>query len=159
MSHKNCDNRCEGGCGWKTIQDIVSCLNFYPFFRVIWHWPVTVTYGHRHLCHWMCLNGFYLIGAKYIVSRSYSIRDMASCLAFLPILGKIWPWPLTLTMGQGHRHLGHWMRLIGLYLGTKYQVCRRNSLRDMTSSLFFYQFFRKFDLDLRPWPLVKVIST
>ena len=71
----------------------------------------------------------------------------------------IWPWPVTLTFGQGHRHLGHWMRLIGLYLGTKYEVCRWNSLQDMTSSLVFYAFWGKFDLDLWPWPSVKVIGT
>ena len=63
--------------------------------------------------------------------------------------GKIWPWPLTLTFGQGHQHLGHWVRLIGLYLGKKYEVCRWNSLRDMTSSLVFYPFLGKFDFDLR----------
>ena len=58
-----------------------------------------------------------------------------------------------LTFGQGHRHLGHWMPLIGLYLGTKYEVCRWNSVQDMTSSLFFfYTFIGKFDLDLWPWP-------
>ena len=51
------------------------------------------------------------------------------------------------------------MRLIGLYLGTKYEVCKWNSLRDMTSSLVFYTFLDKFDLDLWPWPEVKVIRT
>ena len=55
--------------------------------------------------------------------------------------------------------LSHWMCLIGLYLGTKYEVCRWNSLRDMTSSLVFYSFWGKFDLDLWPWPKVKVIGT
>ena len=38
---------------------------------------------------------------------------------------------MTLTFGQGHRHLDHKMRLIGLYLGTKYEVCRSNRFRDM----------------------------
>ena len=42
------------------------------------------------------------------------------------------------TKFQGHRYFGHWMCLIGLYLGTKYEVCRWNSLREMTSSLVFY---------------------
>ena len=55
--------------------------------------------------------------------------------------------------------LRHWMRLIGLYLGTKYEVCRWNSLQDMTSSLVFYPFLGKFDLDLWPWLSVKVIGT
>ena len=34
----------------------------------------------------------------------------------------------------------------GLYLGTKYEVCRWNILRDMTNSLVFYPF------DLDQWP-------
>ena len=88
---------------------------------------------------------------------------------FLPV-GEIAPeiWPVlwffnhfwknltfTLTFGR----LGHWMRLIGLYLGTNYEVCRWNSLQDMTSSLVFYPFFGKIiDLDLWPWPKV-VIGT
>ena len=72
---------------------------------------------------------------------------------FLHIFWKIWPCPLTLTLGQGHQHLGHWMRFIGLYLGTKYEVCRWNSVQDMTSSLFFFTHFLEnltltFDLDL-----------
>ena len=75
---------------------------------------------------------------------------------FLTIFEKIWPWPS--PEGQGHRHLGHWMRLIRLYLATKYEMCRWNSLRDMTSSLVFHAFWGKFDLDLWPWPWVKVIG-
>ena len=87
-----------------------------------------------------------------------SLRDMTSSLVYLPILGKfdldLWPWPLTLTKCQGHRHLGYWMHLIGLYLCTKYEVFRWNSLRDMTSSLVLYPFFflnltLTFDLDPR----------
>ena len=56
-----------------------------------------------------------------------------------------------------HRHLDHWMRFIGLYLGTKYKVCRWNSIQDITSSLgvfFFTHFWENltliFDLDRRP---------
>ena len=32
------------------------------------------------------------------------------------------------------------MCIIGLYLGTKYEVCRWNSISDMSRSLVFYQF-------------------
>ena len=39
------------------------------------------------------------------------------------------------------------------------EVCGRNSLTDMTSSLVFYPFWGKFDLDFWPWPKVKVIGT
>ena len=51
---------------------------------------------------------------------------MASCSNNLTHFGKI----LTLTFGQRYRHLGHWMRIYGLYLGTKYEVCRWYSLLD-----------------------------
>ena len=66
-----------------------------------------------------------------------------------------------LDLGSRSSALGHWMCLIWLYLGTKYEVCtsRWNSLRDMTSSLVFYPLLGKFDLDLWPWPWVKVIGT
>ena len=56
----------------------------------------------------------------------------------LSIFGIVWPWSVTLTFGQGHQHLGHWMRLNGLYLRTKYEVCRWNSMQDMVSCLAFY---------------------
>ena len=83
-----------------------------------------------------------------------NIQAMAICLVFTHF-GEI----LTLTFGHGHKHLGHWMRLIGLYLGTKYEVCKWNSIRDMASCLVFYPIWGKFNLDLSPWPLVKVIVT
>ena len=92
-----------------------------------------------------------------IIDMMKSVGVIASeiwpVLRFLPIFGKIWPWLLTLTKGQGHQHLGHWMHLIGLYLGTKYEVCRWSSLQDMTSSLVFYHIWQNltltFDLDQR----------
>ena len=129
--------------------EIWPVLCFLCIFGKIWPWPLTLTkgQGHRHLGHWMHLIVLYL-GTKYEVCKWNSLKDMTSSLFFLPIFGKILPWPLTLTFSQGHRHLSHWMRLIGLYLDTKYEVCRWNSLWDMTSSLFFYPFLRKFDLDL-----------
>ena len=43
---------------------------------------------------------------------------------------------------------GFWMGLIRLYLGTKYEVCRWNSIRDMAHFLDFGQF-----LDIWPWPV------
>ena len=50
------------------------------------------------------------------------------------------------------------MRLIGLYLGTKYKVYRWNSIRDMASSLIFFTRFG----EIWPWPVtltyVKVIG-
>ena len=95
----------------------------------------------------MPIYGLYL-GTKYEVCRWNIIRDMTSCLVFYPFLGKfdldLWPWKFDLdgkSEGQGeigHRDLGHWMCLNGLYLGTTYQVCRWNILRDMTSSLWFF---------------------
>ena len=46
-----------------------------------------------------------------------SIQDMASCLIFNPFC-------VNFDLVLAYRHLGHWMRLIGLYLGSKYKVCR-----------------------------------
>ena len=51
---------------------------------------------------------------KYEVCGSNMIKDMAT-FQFLE--------HLILTFGQFHRHLGHGMRLNGLYFGTKYEVC------------------------------------
>ena len=77
---------------------------------------------------------------------------------FFTHFGEIWPWPVPLALGQGHRHLGCWMRLIGLYLGTKHEVCRWNSIWSMAHFIDVGQFF-----DIWPWPLVrpkvKVIGT
>ena len=45
--------------------------------------------------------------------------------------------------GQSHQHFGNLMRLNGLYLGTKYEVCRE------IASEIFTHFLEKFDLDLQ----------
>ena len=137
-------------CRWNSILDMASFLPFLAKFdHDLWPWP-SVGQGHRPLDHWMRLIRLYL-GTKYEVCKWNGLQDMTSSLFFYAFLGRfdldLWPF-----FGQGHRHLGHWMCLIRLYLGTKYEVCRWNSLRDMTSSLFFYQFLGKFDLDLWPWP-------
>ena len=95
--------------------------------------------------HLMRLNGLYF-GTKYEVCRWNSIRDMTHFLDFGQLLD-IWPWPVTLTFDQGRWHLGHWMRLIGLYLGTKYDVCGSNRYWDMNPCLPDIQF------DLEIWPL------
>ena len=119
---------------------VASCLAFYPFWGNfdldLWPW-LYEGQGHRPLSHWMRLNRLYL-GTKYEVCRWNSIGDIASSLVFYPFWGNL---TLTFDLDQGHRQLSHWMRLIGLYLGTKYEVCRWNSLRDMTSSLVFYHFW------------------
>ena len=73
------------------------------------------------------------------------------------IASKIWPVLLFFIhffqKGQGYRHLGHWMLLIGLYLGIKCEVCRWNRICDMTSCLVFVYFWEDmtltFDLDRR----------
>ena len=98
----------------------------------------------------MRIYGLY-IGTKYEDCRWNNIWDMANCLVFYHFWQNL---ALTFTFGQGHRHLGHWMRLIRLYIGTKYEVCRWNSFRAITSSLVFYLFLGKFDLNLWPWPWV-----
>ena len=64
-----------------------------------------------------------------------------------------------MTFGQSHRHFGHWMCLNGLYLGTKYEVCRWNSLQDMKSSLFLPIFLETLTLTFCLLTLVKVIGT
>ena len=48
-----------------------------------------------------------------------SVSEIASsCLLSYPI------WEiLTLTFGQGYRHLDYHMQPIGLYLGAEYEVC------------------------------------
>ena len=39
----------------------------------------------------------------------------------------IWPSPVSLSEGQEHSHLSQQIRLVGLYLSTKYEGCRSNS--------------------------------
>ena len=57
----------------------------------------------------------------------------------------IWPLPscwenLSLTCSQIHWHLGHRIHIIVFYLGTKYEVCEWNCIRNMASFLFLYPF-------------------
>ena len=54
----------------------------------------------------------------------------------------LWPW-----QRKGHRHLGNWMHLNGLYLGTKYEVCGSNRFWEMNPCLPNFLF------DLEIWPL------
>ena len=79
--------------------------------------------------------------ATLILTRS----SLNSCLllSLKPYLNW-WPW----VKGQGHRHLGHWMRFIELYLGTKYEVIGWNSIRDMVHWLVFRHYWK-----IWPWPL------
>ena len=86
---------------------------------------------------------------KYVGEIASKIRQVVSYLTHF------WDF-FTLTLGQGLRHLGHWMHIYGLYLGTKYEVCRWNNIWDMASCLVFYPFFENLtmtcDLDLRSSP-------
>ena len=54
---------------------------------------------------------------KYVGEIASKIRQVVSYLTHFRDF-------FTLTLGQGLRHLGHWMHIYGLYLGTKYEVCR-----------------------------------
>ena len=87
-----------------------------------------------------------------------SIKDVASCLVFNPFWENF-----DLDLWPKVKVIDTWViecALLGCtYLGTKYEVCRWNSLRDMPHSLFFYTFWGKFDFDHWPWPKVKVIGT
>ena len=131
----------------KSVGEIASGI-----WPVLWFLPIfffKYDLDHQHLGHWMRFIEMYL-GTKYEVCRWNSIRDMASSLIFLIIFWENLTLTFDLDKGQGHRNLGHWMHLIGLYLGTKYEVCRWNSIQDMVSCLvFFNPFWGKFDLDLR----------
>ena len=149
---KSWHNRYDVVCGWNSLRDMNSSLDFYPFLRKfdldLWHWPKV-----KVINTWVIVCALYL-GTKYEVCRWNSLQDMTSSLVFyhfrqnltltfgqghwhiecallgtlvpsmksvgeiaskiwsvlwvfLPILGKIWPWPLTMTKGQSHRHLGH----------------------------------------------------
>ena len=112
---KSCDNRYDVVCGWNSLRDMNSSLVFYPFLR------------------------------KFNLTFDLHPRSMSSSLGslnapyravtwVLPIFfGKIWLWPWPWSSA-----FGSLMRLIGLYHGAKYEVCRWNSLQDMTSSLVFY---------------------
>ena len=75
-----------------------------------------------------------------------SIQELASCLVSYPFLCNfdldLWPW-----QRKGHRHLGNWMHLNGLYLGTKYEVCGSNRFWEMNPCLPNFLF------DLEIWPL------
>ena len=138
-------------CRWNSLRDMTISLVFYPFLKKfdldLWPWPwVKVIETWVIACS---LLGCTLVPSIKSVGQIASEKCPVLCFFFFIHLGEIWPWPLILTKGQGHRYLGHWMRLIRLYLGTKYEVCRWNSLRDMTSSLGFLPFLiEKFDIDL-----------
>ena len=131
--------------------EIWTVLWFLPICGKIWPWPKV-----KVIRTWVikCT----LLGCTLV--------PIMKCILVGEIASEIWPvlwffthfWTnltLTLTQGLGHRHLGHWMCLIWLYLVTKYEVCRWNSIRDMAHLCRFWTF----DLDLWPWPLVRVIGT
>ena len=106
-----------------------------------------------HLHMWP--STFVLMGCNLIPSMK-SVGEIASeiwpvlcfsTLFFYLFWGKfdLWPWP----EDQGHRHLGYSMRLLGLYLHTKYEVCRWNSIWGMASYLVFIHFFENLTLTLK----------
>ena len=105
-------------CRWNRIRDIANCLVICsllinltdlwprPSAKVISTWVIEYT----------------LLGCTLVTSMKSVGWNSIQLLSNLSILGKFLPWPLTLTEGQGHRHLGHWTCLFGLYLGIKYEV-------------------------------------
>ena len=77
-----------------------------------------------------------------------SVGEIASDIwpvvySILPILGNFWPWSLTLTKSHGHRHLGHWMRLIRLYISTMYEVCADEIASEIWPVLQFFTHFEE----------------
>ena len=144
-------------CTWNSLQYMTSSLVFTHFganltltFEFdLWPWTSVKVIGTWVIeCVFM---GCTLVPSMKSVGEITS--EIWPDVKFLHFFWKLWPWPMTLNFGQGHRHLGHWMRLIVLYLSTKYEVCKWNSLQDITSSLFFYTFWENltltFDLELR----------
>ena len=123
---------------WNSLRDNYEhFFGFFPNLGEIWPWVKVIG-------TWVieCT----LLGCTLVPSRK-CVGEIASEIwpvlhfFFTHFFGKfdldLWPWPLTLTLGQDHRHLGHWMRLIGLYLGTKNDVCRCNSIPDMAHFVDF----------------------
>ena len=83
---------------------------------------------------------------------------------------KVWAWSVTLTEGQCS--LGHWICLIGLHLGIKYEVCGWNSICDVANCFPFFTHFEEnltltceflanfwtFDLDLSRITVISIIN-
>ena len=111
-----------------------------------------------YLCNWPLVKVIItliikcaLLGCTLVPSIN-SVCEISSeiwpIILFLPIFEK----NLTLTFDLDlHWHLGHRMCLHGLYLDTKYEVCRCNRIWEMANCLIFYSLLRNltltFDLD------------
>ena len=132
---------------------MASCLVFNPFWANfeldfdldLWPWPKVKDIGT-----WIIecvLLGCTLVPSTKSVGKN-SLQDMTSSLFFSHFWENLTlTFDLDLGFGQGHRHLGHWMRLIGLYLGTKYEVSESNRFWDMNPGPPDFLF------DLEIWPL------
>ena len=144
--------------GWTLVPSIKSVnevafeiwpiVNFFlRMFGKNWSWPWVIG-------TWViecALSDYLLVQSIKFVGEVYT--RYGQLLNFLPILEKIWPWPVTLIFNQSHRHLNHWMRHTSLYFGAKYKLCMRNSIRDI-ANWFVFDYFWTFNLDPWPWPKV-----
>ena len=82
----------------------------------------------------------FMLVSQSLCSLTLCDHVFSLCSLWLCTTHKVWLfWAVS-------RQVGHWMRLIGLYLGTKYEVCRWNSIQDMASSLGFYPFWENLTL-------------
>ena len=118
---------------------------FTHFWKKIWPWPLTLTTWAIECA----LLGCTLVPSMKCVGEIASVIWLVLCF-FYTFFGKfdLTKVRVILDQGQGHRHLGHWMRLIGLYLGTKYEVCRWNSPEIWPVLWFFIHFWKNLTLTI-----------
>ena len=105
------------------IIDMMSSLVLYPFWGKfdlnLWPWPLVKVIGT-----WViecALLGCTLVPIMKCVGEIASKIWPVLCFFFTHLLENL---TLTFDLDQGHRHLGHWMRLIGLYLEIGRASCR-----------------------------------
>ena len=107
---------------WK--KTLIRCISFCPFKKL-------------QKVKKNAYSNFSLLFSLSILSKSIMKQKAFRECRHLHVCD-LWPWVVTLTLSEGLKGLCHSMSLIVLYLGTRYDVCEYNSLRDMTISSFMW---------------------
>ena len=135
-------------CRWNA-SEVANCLAFYHFF--FYYLPLPWLQCDKLI--WTFLASQLYLRDKYEVCGA-DIKDMAM-FQFLE--------HLTLTLGQGHLHLDDYI-LLKCTLFDWILVPSIKSVDEITPKVwpieeFFHPYRGTFDLDLGPWPSVKVTVT
>ena len=108
-------------------------FDFYETFSFCYFWILSLIISQRSFFFLVCCHQNFKMNQLTTRKKQEEFRERRHLHVC-----DLWPWVVTLTVSQDQKGLCHYMVLIALYPGTRYDVCEFISLRDMTISSFLW---------------------